>query len=443
MKIYEILNENDLDTSHEAPEENQKLDDGIYLIPEENWGALQYKIERLQKRAVKLGVPPVSLEILGKEEKRFKKHEYGPTLVQSYIKVRVYGETPKMPGWKLLGVLDHEFSSDANVVHAVPGQEVPPQYRHSNGVCDHCKKKRPRSETFVLQNDDGTIMQIGRQCIKDFLGHQDPKMILAMATYLRNIDDAFQHDDDSWGGFSQGKYQISMDRFLAYVAAEVRENGWISKAIANQREEPSTTSKALSRMYPTDRNGRAIAPIPPEEQDVEVAKKAREWARNIEKPKGDYEYNLSVIASADSISYREAGIAGSMIQAYFRYVEQEFKKKDFLKKAAASEFIGTKEDLSDKATGQKGKRIEMDVQYKGAQSFDSAYGTSYLVRFVTTDGNHVTWWASVSPGDFIQTKWYKIKATLNKHTIYKDIKQTEVKRVQKVAEIPEPGETTN
>src|SRR3972149_3916096 len=88
------------------------------------------------------------------------------------------------------------------ILRNVPGETLPESWRRADQKCDHCGLIRKRNETFVVRHEDGTLKQIGRQCIADFLGHKGPEGMLAAAEYLFSADGAAcgAEDDDSLGG---------------------------------------------------------------------------------------------------------------------------------------------------------------------------------------------------------------------------------------------------
>ena len=51
-------------------------------------------------------------------------------------------------------------------------------YRERDGrTCDYCNTLRNRNETHIVQNEEGTIHQVGSTCVRDFLGGVSPEQI--------------------------------------------------------------------------------------------------------------------------------------------------------------------------------------------------------------------------------------------------------------------------
>ncbi|KKN37432.1 hypothetical protein LCGC14_0763350, partial [marine sediment metagenome] len=160
----------------------------IYEIPSWNVSVLGDKIKKINKRANKIGCPelkitdhgttvrihPVDAEanVMGKDWDNCRKI--------TYHKISIDGEPPKVAGWTFLGTLDHVTIEGAVLVNTVPGNKIPTQFHNVKAYCDHCKKIRRRRDTFVLRNDnvapwdEQEYKVVGRNCLKDFLGH-DPR----------------------------------------------------------------------------------------------------------------------------------------------------------------------------------------------------------------------------------------------------------------------------
>ena len=154
----------------------------VITIPSWNLDRLQHEVDKLNRRAKKLGLAPFSFtyETRSIKDPRYE-DSHGYTLPDApYIEVAdvtFHGEGPKVEGWKFVGSLDHVTFPEDVLVKTVPGETIPEKYFHADSTCDHCGHKRKRKDTFVLENiETGETQQIGRQCVKDYIGH-DPERI--------------------------------------------------------------------------------------------------------------------------------------------------------------------------------------------------------------------------------------------------------------------------
>jgi len=77
----------------------------------------------------------------------------------------------RLGGWSLLGILHHERGQ--TTCHDMFTARVPENLRAAPPECDHCRLKRNRVDTFVLQSEAEEIRQVGRKCLDKFLPGED------------------------------------------------------------------------------------------------------------------------------------------------------------------------------------------------------------------------------------------------------------------------------
>lgn len=411
-------------------------------IPAENWGPLTVKIAELNRKAAKIGVPPITVTKHAEVYKTLRDSNDKPYKHLYYV-VSVTGDTPKIAGWNLVAALDHE--AGGNVIRALPGQEVPSKYRNVEPHCEHCGHNRRRRNTFILVNDQGEYAQVGRSCIADFLGHQDPKKILMAASWLKSVDSALA-DASDYSGYED---LTELKLFLGHVATMVRTYGWLSKgqasanALANAvmsqngsyggKPTDSTAGRAWQNMYPTPLEKKNCLPVT--QEDHQQAADALNYVLTdvAAKPnRTDFEHNLLVVAGSEFIKYRHAGIAAAIIPAYLRHLEW-YREQQEKKRQAALQHEQQKQAAQ--WIGDVGAKLKWTTKTDGlilklvdVKPYNGNYGTTYLHRFVDRNNNIATWWASVDSG-MEKGHWYKINATVKANDIYRDVKQTVLTRV--------------
>ena len=150
----------------------------IYRIPGGNLASMNAKIEKLNKRARRLGMAPIVVAEIGEEfathRKRIRDPFGGPSQVQEvtvrFVMVTVIGQTPRIDGWDFAATVQHE--EGGNLLRTCPGFDtlLPLQYRQADTQCEHCARDRRRNDTYILFNaQSGTWKQVGRSCLADFL----------------------------------------------------------------------------------------------------------------------------------------------------------------------------------------------------------------------------------------------------------------------------------
>ena len=129
----------------------------------------------------------------------------------------------------------------------------------------------------------------------------------------------------------------------------------------------------------------------------------------------DYLWNIRVVSQRELISGREAGLAGSIIAAYNRAMEQETARRYAM--AHPSEWFGV-----------TGERSVMTLTVTGERDLESQWGLTTLVMMTDANGNKAKWFCSGrSPLTVGET--YTVKATVKEHQEYKGSHDTLLSRV--------------
>jgi hypothetical protein len=155
--------------------------------------------------------------------------------------------------------------------------------------------------------------------------------------------------------------------------------------------------------------------VKPEDEDKAAA--ALYWAQELAADVGnDYLWNVRVVSYRERVSYREAGIAASIISAYNRAMEKETAAR--YERDNPSQYFGT-----------VGERSVYDVKVLSRKELIGEYGVTTLVVFRMADGNRAKLFASGEAEDFPLDAEVKVKATVKGHEEYRGAKQTVLSRV--------------
>lgn len=158
-----------------------------YRIPECNVNELIEKLIKINKKALKLGCNEIQI-IPGKIEEKVIESGKNAGKILRWVNITITGESPVLDGWKFIATVQHLRDVSENIIRKISKDiDIPVQYR-SRIICDHCHVNRYRKETFLVSyKDTGLIMQIGRSCLKDFLGHKDPHAVANMCEWMSGI----------------------------------------------------------------------------------------------------------------------------------------------------------------------------------------------------------------------------------------------------------------
>lgn len=400
-------------------------------LREANLSILRHELEKLNRRARKLGLPELTVTEKSRTQREIRREIAPDTWIETgvyetLVTVEVTGETPKLEGWEFLGTLDH--SAGDTVVRNVPGAEIPGKYWGADrvGVCDHCGANRHRKETFVVRNASGETKQVGRQCVADFLGGKSVEAAIAIASWVKGIGALLDAEDRYEYGGNLWREPVLIDAMntLSTSVRVVNEHGFLSRSKASEFDI-TTADRVMLVLWPPFSPGMSekeraeiraeIELCTPTETDKAKAAAIRDWVLGLDSAGNSYLNNLQVILKRELVQPKEVGILASAVSFYYREIENpKWTPKG---KAPASEHIGT-----------VGDRIDLEVECMGIGSFTGTYGETVIYR-LRSDNNKVTWFSS-GESDIEIGGTYKVKATIKRHDEYRGEKVTMVNRVK-------------
>lgn len=364
-----------------------------FSIPHHNLPWLQDQINSLAKRAKKLGVVPPSVQIVNTSRST---DAHGNTTLM--CDVTIAGEAPVLPGWSLAAVIN--VIEGQGIIKPLPGVLLPDAFIHADAqYCDHCRTRRVRNDTFVLQHDDGvTFKQVGRSCLKDFVpgGHTSPE---ALAWFAHAMDAALNAARDAVTG-SHGTANpnyIDMQGFLTRVSAQIRTHGWVSSRDAWEKSMSSTADIVMR-----SRN----LPVLPE--DAVTAANAIEWASNLpdnQTESNEYLHNIATLSRLGVLDNRTYRIGASIVSTYQR--EQARAGYSLLKPVKDRSFVGT---VGSTVT-VKGVILTSPLHFSGP------YGAYYIYK-ASVDGNEVAWNAKTEDASLSPGKTVTLTGKVKEHKTY-------------------------
>lgn len=403
----------------------------VFKIPVWNLDSLKDKMDKMARRAKRLGVQAISYTVEDHGEVK-EWSVRGPITLESapfpseiirrvdLRTVTIIGQAPVLAGWQLLGVIEPQGDA-GNIIREVPGHTVPAEYRTATPICDHCGTSRRRKETFLVQHvDTQEVKQVGRQCLADFLGGRDPRELANWAEYIATaLKTAGDAEGDYWDQGASSMY-FDLSTFVFNAATAILTFGWTSRGAAN--EMPGLIATASTAQEMTGDWAGFIKNAQSEDLDKmkevtpcarKLALDAIEWARNIPTDvQSNYLSNLRVQALADNVHiYKGTGLAASLPQAYL-------KEQGRLAEIARQKKAGA----SSQHYGEIKKRYDLVLTVESMKYLESEWGGTTLHKMVDVDGNLFTWFSSGV--DLEAGKTYKIRGTVKRHDEYKGTNQT-------------------
>lgn len=343
-------------------------------------------LEDLNKRAKKKKLPPLTWtwgRPFVTEETRL-----GRFVRVEVIPITLPIESPKYAGWKFVATLQH-LGGD-NIVRSVTGHDdaIPRKYRSAGPDCEHCRTSRQRADTYLLQHDDGSYIQVGSSCLKDFLGSDKAVSLALQATFYMQATALLK--DEGWLEAGSNRPPILMlSTYLSMVAFFIRDRGWVSKKMAQERggDVRPTATLAWNEFFRELKPGEKRAE--PTKEDEEMAENAIAWAEGLSDEEvdkegmGDYLHNVRAVARSGIAELRSSGIAASIVAAYSR---------------AKGLGIGTgTTSVLNEWLGTVGEKLTVVARLDFFYRYETDYGITTLLKFVTPEGATVAWRASASP----------------------------------------------
>jgi hypothetical protein len=396
---------------------------------------LTEKVESLRKRAVLIGLTEPRMTVLRQWDEKDKKGRVWPM-----AEVEIEAPVVRLDGWhfaaKVEAIIGTADGSE-NIVKRCAGYEgdLPPVLRTTGTQCDHCHTARPRLAVYALTHDDGRWIQVGRNCLRDFLGHPDAERL---AEFLAQLSQLFsdewarrddEDDDYDVEGFRGGAFTIAVSQWLTFVAAAVEAYGWLSVTKAREFEQPSTSSRTFDGMFAKDKQDR----LHPTEQNATDANAAVDWAKALggDEPHtlSDYLWNVRTLAHANSIGFRNLGLAASILQTWRRETGQLPDADLNGKTRPPSEWQGV-----------VGQRAEFTLTVIHVAEYDTQFGLMHLTVADDPAGNTFVWRSGNTLGDVGET--VRVKASVKAHDEFRGRKQTVITRakvIETIAPVEENG----
>ena len=346
-----------------------------------------------------------------------------PKDVRFWAEVEVSGQRAVISGWEIVASLT--LTDAGYLLSPVTGAASDyDSHKARGGTCDHCKTSRQRSVTYLLRKDSG-IKAVGSKCLRDFTGHMSPSAWAAYADSLvgfeREISDL---EGEGAGGERRLAEAVPISAYLPFVAQEIKINGWLSKGKAWSDGGIPTATVAWEAMARQLDVG-----DPSEEPSEEDRCRAMEDLELVTETfsaktvREDYEDHLMSVINQGYVFFRNMGLVASICAAADR-IRRDLAQAE-ARRSEVSEWFGE--------VGQRGSFVLRVVH---TQALDSRFGITYLHIFVDGVGRKSKWF---STGKCLEKGTYEIKATVKKHEVYQERKETLLTRCSVVREIGAPA----
>lgn len=368
-----------------------------YEVPEWHWvESLRDRLESLAARASRCGTAAIVVEASPCWRRR-------GNLVAPYVAVSVAGVMPRIDGWAIVARVEHTEAGP--LVSRLPGRGEALTDELCRRVCDHCRAARERRDTFVLSHEDGRMMRVGRSCLADFIRDGSVEDMVAIAEGFDALKTVDALNDRDWGETPRGgRAGWATVAFVAASFAAIRAIGWVSRSAAEDDGRMSTSAYADEIL-----SGRSSIDVT--DADKAKAREAIEWASSLE-PASEFEANLRTVAHLACIGSRHDGLAAAIAFTFGRHLA------DVAARAARQ---------PSRHFGEVGSRYVRALTVEAAKAIETQWGLSKLIVARDDGGNVFKWFASSCP-DCVVGERYAFLFTVDKHEVYRDVRQTVITR---------------
>jgi hypothetical protein len=414
----------------------------IYNVPKGNWDELCRRLEKLTRRAKKLGKKTPVLNKIGEFNKVIDQKK---GLVRTYYQCTIQSERVCVDDWDFLATIELGDTEIGLVVNRVPNMlsdiDIPQEFRKTTNYCSHCQKNVRRNNVYVVRHQKThQWQQVGKNCLSDFIGGRDPEDIVKTMQMLIDFQSLCSgSQSDGFFGVSNYNYYLSLHSTLTFTNFVIQKKGWLSKTKANQLamdgEYKTPTAGLINEAYfviPKDQSRvvqqliedyDSLSTEDKEKLEVKV-ESAIEWARNIKEGDcNDYLNNLRILCSKDSFDRKHLGYVTSVLIAYDMANNKVVEKKEKPK----SIHVGT-----------IGKKEKFEVKVTHILFWPNQWGGTYAFMMEDKDGNKLIWKSS-KVVDMESGHWYTITGSVKAHNEYKGMGQTELSRCKILGQIGEPS----
>lgn len=400
------------DSSEQLEAITAVIEPRVWFLSAEELAATRVKLSALTRRADKRGFSGQIDLSAQPATRRFSVVAGGPTVTVHGFEVTITGAAPCYAGWRFVAAVD--AVGEEVVVRYPPGREVALDHGSLRaGVCDHCHTARSRRTTVLVQHEEtGELKQVGRSCLKDFLG---------WSTLPVFIDDADVEERLGLGLCSGRTGEVDLTSVVVFAWAVVAAYGWTPASAASDRR-PSTRDLVGEVVLDGRHADEVMDAVSPHLAEAEeMAPRILADLTAAFTGSSGYEANVAVLLRAGMVDpRRHLGLAVSMVSAWQRLQEGERQKAIAAASAPVRRHVGT---VGEKVTLTGTVTTRMMVDGFHWSSPDNVLLIldcgEHLVKVVTAAG----WAYDVKQGEVVT-----VTGTVKAHAEYREVPQTVLTR---------------
>jgi hypothetical protein len=315
-------------------QERQKESDVVleqsdtFEIPTSSMGWFEKEIEKLNRKANKLGLPPIIVDVVGEDVKAYTKT------------IQITRNVPLLKGgWelvaKIIPIRDDETENVVNNLQKLGTKAVPEEYLNVDAQCQHCNTNRNRNEIFVLYSEEKSKhIMVGSTCLNEFIGEYTlrPDQVAKYAEQLQQTISMFRNNE-KFSGRKRDPQDVRRDfrntgiplpYFLSRCLMSMKKDGFVSGGQAFKERSVSTGQKAFDACLSEKIDNSLYEEL--SSNEMVWIDSTIDWLYNLsptEVKGNDYLYNLSTVAKLGVANKSNKNYLASALNAYKRYMDDQ------------------------------------------------------------------------------------------------------------------------
>lgn len=366
---------------------------------------LDKKVQFINKKAQKIGLQQLQYKVI--EEKVIDNIKF--------VSIEIEYEVVQIKGYKPIAVIEH-VGKELNIINKIDfTSDIPKEYFTAKSICQHCNSNRVRKTTILLQSECGQLIQVGKSCLKDFIGHN----IETAISFYESICCLEELQNMSDGPTLKIERYFDIRKVLQMAIAIIEKEGYVNKELSLQKFQTQTGQKAWT--FCEDVHiGRSIDSQYADEykqvyKDENIPQEVEDVINWIEQNNAESEYmqNLKNIIKLGSVKSKHSNILASAIPCYRRH-------------KAIQEQQNKRQQLKNEWFGEVGKRLDLSLKCISCIETQGFYGTTFINKFLDEQGRLFVWFTTTN--SFEQDEEVILKATIKEHSEFREQKQTIITR---------------
>ncbi len=438
-----------------------EIQESVVLVPDYQMGAFNKTLKRLNAKAEKFGLAPI--EVLSTEQRRYgvlrsmervndsvdlsgyrlvpmaeiqasnflaEEHMKSGGSVETHHAMTLRYPQIKLGNWQVIAKKE-ALGKEQNLVFCVSDdvedKEIAFGHHCTSINCEHCNTKRARNVSFLMKSlETGEYKEIGSSCVEDFTGI-DPGAALFLTKISDFVTIRWEEGMDEWSGNSRPR-SITSELFLARVIFLTEKWGFVSASKARDSATPITPTYDVAMYLDTAfREDKVLADEFFGKIDYlkEEAGKIIAWVKDVLPSNDSFAMNLKVIFGAEhgciAFDSKQMAFAAAAVPMYRRHVLFEAERQR--EKLESGDI---------KHVGEIGGKLESIVRVTGKHSFESNFGTTFLISMKDREGNHLLWKTGSPPQFVFDSEGVEFLASfkIKEHGEYRDMPQTRISNLK-------------